>query len=154
NINFATIKLAPHLKDQLPAWLHMGVPPRTYNNICDACLQNNHKVKSIKDLKTISNRLTNTTDHHKQSNCACKHCKHDRNIGCSNLNKCATIASKIITSLKPKFNPTVISPKDNLMLTHHRKEKNKRAHRQRTGDIIFNPMLTKNTTLGDCFRTF
>ncbi|KAG1758456.1 hypothetical protein EDD22DRAFT_783911, partial [Suillus occidentalis] len=153
-MNFTPIKLAPHLKDQLPAWLHMGVPPRTYNKSRDTCLQNNHKIKSIKDLRSISNRLTNNTDHHKRSNCTCEHCKQDRYAGCINPNKCATIASKIIANLRPKFNPTITPPKDDLTLTHRRKEKNERAHRSRTGDITFDPTITENTTLGDCFRIF
>ncbi|KAH7918853.1 hypothetical protein BV22DRAFT_1023917 [Leucogyrophana mollusca] len=61
NLCFAPPKLLRALKSQLPAWLHLGAPPRTYNKIKDKCLQVTHKAKSIKDLLDISARASDTS---------------------------------------------------------------------------------------------
>ncbi|KAG1841800.1 hypothetical protein DFJ58DRAFT_641727, partial [Suillus subalutaceus] len=153
-MSFAPRKLSTHLKQQLPAWFHMGVPPRTYNKLRDTCLQNSHTAKSIKDLQTISKRLTNDPTHHTRSNCACDQCKIDRRDGCKNPHKCANTAANILTKLTPKLNPSHIPPDDNLTLTHQRKEKNERAVNQRNSDIMFDPSVTENLNLTECFRIF
>jgi ribonuclease HI len=162
NVSFAPIKLSKQLKKQLPAWYHLGAPPKTYHKQKDNCLQNNHKAQKIKHLIKISKRisLTNneTTDnnkkHYPRKNCACKYCKKDRNKGCENPHKCAITAKEILNKIAPKFNTKSKPKKDNLSLTHSRKEKNQQAHERRQGEIIFDPTITIRTTLGDCFRIF
>ncbi|KAG2046245.1 hypothetical protein BDR06DRAFT_840651, partial [Suillus hirtellus] len=86
--------------------------------------------------------------------CACKYCKKDRDKGCKNSHKCATIVKEILNKIAPKFNTKSKPKKDSLSLTHSRKEKNQQAHKQRQGEIIFDPTTMIQTTLGDCFRIF
>ncbi|KAG2087608.1 uncharacterized protein F5147DRAFT_588031 [Suillus discolor] len=38
HVSFAPLKISENLKDQLPAWLHMGAPPRTYHKTKNNCL--------------------------------------------------------------------------------------------------------------------
>ena len=71
-----------------------------------------------------------------------------------NTHKCASAAKKIINKLHPKFNPNASPRKDNLTLTHRRREKNTRAIVNRHGEIIFDPTVTAKTSLSECFRIF
>ncbi|KAG2346927.1 hypothetical protein BDR05DRAFT_842179, partial [Suillus weaverae] len=146
-----------NLKNQLPAWWHMGTAPRTYNKTKDKCLQEKHNLKNVKDLIKTSQRLnkTNTNEpHHKRKNCVCAPCKTDRRNGCKNPNKCATTAALILQKLAPKFNPNTTPIKDNLTLTHRRKEKNSRALANKRNETIFDPSITTKDTLAECFRIF
>jgi len=64
NISFAPMKMSKNLKSQLPAWFHLGTPPRTYHKSKNKCLQETHLANTIKDLITISSRITNRTHRH------------------------------------------------------------------------------------------
>ena len=46
-LSFAPLKLAGHLKLELPAWYHLGAPPRAYHKTRDECLQKNVMVTSF-----------------------------------------------------------------------------------------------------------
>ncbi|KAG2131746.1 hypothetical protein DEU56DRAFT_739775 [Suillus clintonianus] len=150
NVSFAPIKLSKNLKKQLPAWCHLGAPPKTYNKQRDTCLQNNHKAQKIKHLIKISKKISpnnneTTNDnkkHYPRRNCACKYCIKDRMKGCENPHKCATIAKEILNKINPKLNTKMKPKKDGLSLTHNRKEKNQQAHERRRGEIIFDPTIT------------
>ncbi|KAG1726451.1 hypothetical protein EDD22DRAFT_789484 [Suillus occidentalis] len=144
-ISFAPLKLAKELKTQLPAWWHLGAAPRTYNKTKNKCLQKTHSVNKIKDLIETSKRLdrpNGNEQHSQRKNCACPACKIDRRKGCLNPHKCAQIAKSILQKISPKFNPLVSPNKDNLTLTHRRKEKNQRAFTNRHNEIIFDPSIT------------
>ncbi|KAJ8587399.1 hypothetical protein M405DRAFT_703302, partial [Rhizopogon salebrosus TDB-379] len=155
NVSFAPLKLSRHLKEQLPAWFHLGAPPRTYNKTSSECLRTLHNSLSVKDLTMLSARTSNSsTHHHARCNCACDPCKRDRDLGCANPHRCATTAKKILDKLHPKFNTTSSPRKDDLTLTHRRKEKNSQAVANRRGDIIFDPTVTAKTSLSECFRIF
>ncbi|KAG1879326.1 hypothetical protein C8R48DRAFT_570982, partial [Suillus tomentosus] len=157
NLSFAPQKLSNNLKLQLPTWFHLGAPPKTYNKSKDKCLQMNHETNTIKDLLMTSKRIcTNTTTpkHSPRKNCTCQACKTDRNNGCLNPHKCATSANTILNKLSPKLNPLTESNKDDLTLTHHRKEKNNQTFITMKGEITFDPSLTIRTCLSDCFRIF
>jgi len=80
NLSFAPLKLPRHLKLELPAWYHLGAPPRTYHKSKDKCLQQTHKAHKIKNLIKMSDRLRHRdrTHHHPQRNCACQPCHIDR----------------------------------------------------------------------------
>jgi hypothetical protein len=130
NVSFAPIKLSQELKNQMPAWLHLGAPPKTYNKRRDKCLQTAHNIKSVKDLKRLAGRPTNINTHNTTATCPCDACIENRLAGCKNPNKCAQIAQRILDSLNPLFNPNTSPRKDNLTLTHRRKERTyKREHR-------------------------
>ncbi|KAG2140058.1 hypothetical protein DEU56DRAFT_720162, partial [Suillus clintonianus] len=154
NVSFAPIKLSTNLKQQLPAWHHLGAPPRTYHKINNTCLQTVHKTKSIKDLMKIANRNKTHPMHKPRSNCACSPCQQDRNEGCMNPQKCSTTANNILNKLHPKFNTETPQRQDNLTLTHRRKEKNSRARSSRQGEVIFDPSVTAKSSLAECFRIF
>ncbi|KAG2744899.1 hypothetical protein P692DRAFT_20742969, partial [Suillus brevipes Sb2] len=154
NVSFAPIKLSDSLKAQLPAWLHLGAPPKTYHKMKNKCLQSNHHVNSVKDLKETSNRLTNTDIHQTKALCACDECVENRLAGCKNPDKCARIAKQILDNLTPLFNPNTSPLKDNLTLTHRRLEKNSRLSTQRDGEILFDPSITTKNHISECFHIF
>jgi hypothetical protein len=118
NVSFAPIKLSQELKNQMPAWLHLGAPPKTYNKRRDKCLQMAHNIKSVKDLKRLTGRLTNINTHNTTATCPCNACIENQLAGCKDPNKCAQIAQRILDSLNPLFNPNTSSRKNNLTLTH------------------------------------
>jgi hypothetical protein len=88
NVSFAPLKLSGSLKDQMPAWYHLGAPLKPYHKTKNLCLQILHKVKSVKDLKTMSNRLTRAETHQPKPTCPCNYCLEDRLTGCKNPDKC------------------------------------------------------------------
>ncbi|KAF8833038.1 hypothetical protein BDN67DRAFT_917729, partial [Paxillus ammoniavirescens] len=92
--------------------------------------------------------------HHPRRDCECQNCEHDRKKGCGNLHHCATTARTILSRLAPKFNTYTRAPKDNLTLTHHRKEKNSRVIVNKGDEIVFDPSLTARSSLAECFRVF
>ncbi|KAH7917958.1 hypothetical protein BV22DRAFT_995068, partial [Leucogyrophana mollusca] len=92
--------------------------------------------------------------HYDRRNCACRPCKDDRAKGCKQPNKCTRTARTIVTSLTPKYNPLTTTNKDDLTLTHRRREKNAYAIAHRRGDITFDPTMTAKSSLTECFRIF
>jgi hypothetical protein len=75
--------------------------------------------------------MTNDRTHKAKAACTCDACSNDWLIGCKNPNKCAQTALTILNKLQPKFNPNTSPKKDDLTLTHRRKEKNSQARRAR-----------------------
>lgn len=126
----------------MPAWFHLGAPPKTYHKTKDRCLHSNHQIESVKDLKATMNKLTNTGIHQAITSCVCNECVEDRLAGCKNLDKCARTTKRILESLSPLFNPNTTPQKDDLTLTHQRLEKNTRIIAQRDGEILFDPSIT------------
>ena len=146
--------MAGHLKLELPAWYHLGAPPKAYHKLKDECLQRNHRTRKVKDLLKVSKRLRpETTTHHPRRNCACRPCRSDRSRSCKNPQKCAKAAKSLLESLAPLYNPISNPPNDGLTLTHHRLEKNKRAVVHCGDEVLFNPTVTAHS-LSDCFRIF
>lgn len=92
NVSFAPLKLSHQLKNQMPAWLHLGAPPKTYHKLRNECLQTTHKVKSVKNLKEAAERLTHRETHHTTAACLCNECLEDRLKGCKNPDMCARTA--------------------------------------------------------------
>ena len=152
---FAPLKLSRRLKLQLPAWFHMGAPPRTYHKSKDECLKHTHKITKVKNLMKLCKRLRPANqDHAPWHNCKCPNCTKDREDGCKNPHKCASTAEAIILKLSAKLNPTAPSQKDGLTLTHRRLEKNARADIANGDELTFNPSVTIRTNLSECFRIF
>ena len=155
NLTFAPLKLSKPLKRQLPAWFHLGAPPRTYHNSRDGCLKKTHKITKVKNLLKLCKRIRqNDPTHAPWRNCKCKDCEKDRSEGCQNPHKCASTAEAILIQLAQKYNPNDRPRKDDLTLTHRWKEKNARANVENGDELIFNPSVTTNTNLADCFRIF
>ena len=150
---FAPLKLSKHLKLQLPAWFHMGAPPRTYHKAKDECLKKVHKITKVKNLIKLCKRLRQeNSEHAPWHNCQCGSCTRDRGKGCKDPHKCASAAEAIIIKLSIKLNPTAPSQKDGLTLTHKRLEKNAKADIANGDEITFNPSVTTRSNLSDCFR--
>ncbi|KAG2037249.1 hypothetical protein BDR03DRAFT_864415 [Suillus americanus] len=154
NMSFAPIKLSQHLKKQLPAWLHLGAPPKTYLKSRDSYLQRTHAIRSVKDIMKLNYRPINNWNHRPKKDCACDPCIIDRLAGCKNPHRCIQSASAILTKITPKFSPLNTPPADNLTLTHCCIEKNTRAISQHQGDIVFDPSVTAKSSLTECFRIF
>ena len=155
DLAFAPMKLSKCLKLQLPAWFHMGAPPRTYHKSRDECLKRVHKISKVRNLVKFCKHLRReNTEHAPWHNCQCEDCKGDRAGGCKDPHKCASTAEAISTNLSLKFNLTAPSQKDGLTLTHRRLEKNARANVANGDELIFNPSVTTRTNLSDCFRIF
>ncbi|KAH7909427.1 hypothetical protein BJ138DRAFT_1010851, partial [Hygrophoropsis aurantiaca] len=150
----APIKLSSYLKKQMPAWAHLGVPPKTYHKTKDKCLKTTHNAKKITDLVNMSARLENQQTHRRSAYCDCEECKHDRSKGCIDPNKCATRANLIIGNMAPKFNIQNTPHNDNLTLTHRRKEKNNANRDKNKGEITFDPTVSSKNCLSECFRIF
>ena len=154
-LTFAPLKLSSSLKRHLPAWYHMGAPPKTYHKARDDCLKNTHKISKVKNLLKLCKRLRqNDSTHAPWHNCKCTSCEEDRLKGCKDPHKCASTAEAIIIQLAPKFNPTAPAQRDDLTLTHRRREKNAKANVENGDELIFNPTVTTRTNLADCFRIF
>ncbi|KAH7909129.1 hypothetical protein BJ138DRAFT_1011444, partial [Hygrophoropsis aurantiaca] len=157
-LSFAPIKMHETLKEKMPAWLHVGAQPQTYHWTKDECLRENHRVMKIADLIKITHRLDrqNTTinKHSPRTNCKCSDCKNDRTIKCKNPHKCAENAKHILERIAPKMSNKSIAPKDNLTLTHRRREKNEQAIEAGGGEMIFDPSVTSQGLLKECFRLF
>jgi len=64
------------------------------------------------------------------------------------------MAEAISLNLSTKFNPTALTLKDGLTLTHRRLEKNARANVARGDELTFNPSVMTRTNLYECFRVF
>ena len=153
-LTFAPMRLSKQLKLQLPAWFHLGAPPRAYNKLKDECLKTRHKVGKVKNLRSLTRRLRHGSPHQHLTNCPCEDCKKDRLKGCIDPHKCALKANTLLSGLALKFNPNVSRQHDNLTLTHHRLEKNARANIRGGDEITFNPTVTTRSSLADCFRVF
>ncbi|KAG1850503.1 hypothetical protein C8R48DRAFT_567296, partial [Suillus tomentosus] len=157
NIIFAPIKMSKNIKKQLPAWHNIGAPQNTYHKSKNKCLQETHNVQNIKNLIKCRKRLTRLSGdplHVPRKTCACSDCKRDKNKGCKNPHYCAQIANEILSKLAPKFNTKSKPKKDDLSLTHHRKEKNNQAHERRTGELLFDPSITIRSNVSEGFRIF
>ncbi|KAG2064710.1 hypothetical protein BDR04DRAFT_953896, partial [Suillus decipiens] len=142
----------------LPTWCHIGVPMKAYHKTKDKCLQNTHKSQAIKNMIKISKRLTdirnNSQRHLPCKDCTCQPCRKDRQARCINLHKCAANAREILSKIAPKYDTRTKPKKDELSLTHRRREKNTQAHQSRNREILFDPTTMIRTSLKDCFRIF
>ena len=50
NLSFAPRKLSKALKQQMPVWFHIRVPPKLYHKNKMKCLRTNHKAIYMRDL--------------------------------------------------------------------------------------------------------
>ena len=136
-------------------WYHLGAPPNLYRRSKPACLRQTHHATTIRDLRKASKRANNHTTRHKPTaDCTRRHCRADREPGYNNPHSCASLAHEITGSLDPKFDPSHKPPKDGPSLTHRRKEKKQRAIVENGDNVTFDPSITAQTSLDECFRLF
>jgi ribonuclease HI/exonuclease III len=157
--NLAAIRIAPHLRHQLPAWHHIASAPCSMNNEESRCLLSRHEVRTVADLIRISARIrtpnaTLNAPHTPEQYCICRECIYNRLEGCRNPHRCASEALKRLQKISPRLNP--LSPSNRhggLSLTKRRKAMNRTA--KKNGEaIIFDPSITSKEDLAECFRTF
>ena len=153
-LTFAPLRLSKQLKTQMPAWFHLGAPPKAYHKLKDKCLKLHHKIGKVKNLRSLAKRLRPGAPHQVDRDCPCTDCERDKTKGCENPHKCAVTAAALVVGLAQKLNPAVPRQTDGLSLTHRRLEKNARANPRRGDEIVFNPSVTTCTSVVDCFRIF
>ena len=153
-LTFAPLNISQALRKQMPAWQHLGVEKEIPQNPRSACLVKTHNSTKVKDLLKVADRLDNLLPagtHFPVLTCHCEECIEDRANGCENPQRCAIEAQNRLNKISLKLNPNRMSYRDNLSLTHRRKEKNATATIE-GGDITFDPSVTIKSDLADCFR--
>lgn len=113
-----------------------------------------HNSKQVKDLLRVADKLDNLLPagtHFPVLTCHCDKCTEDRANGCENPQQCTVEARNRLNKISLKLDPNRPAHNDNLSLTHRRKEKNTTAIIE-GGDVTFNPSVTINSDLADCFR--
>lgn len=153
-LTFAPLNISQSLREQLPAWQHLGVEREPPQNPRSLCLVLTHNSKQVKDLLRITNKLDNvhpTGTHFPVFSCHCDECTEDRAKGCENPQRCAIEAQKRLNKITPKLDPKRRTFQDNLSLTQRRKVKNATAVKD-GGDITFDPSVTAKADLAECYR--
>lgn len=153
-LTFAPLNISRPLREQLPAWQHLGVERDPPQNPRSLFLVLTHNSKRVKDLLQVTNKLENmhpTGTHFPVFSCHCKDCTEDRTNGCENPQRCAIKAQKRLDKITPKLNPKRQTYQDNLSLTQRRKVKNIAAIKE-GGDITFDPTVTAKSDLTECYR--
>lgn len=153
-LTFAPLNISRPLREQLPAWQHLGVERDPPQNPRSLCLVLTHNSKRVKDLLQVTNKLENmhpTGTHFPVFSCHCEDCTEDRTNGCENPQRCAIEAQKRLDKITPKLNPKRQTYQDNLSLTQRRKVKNIAAIKE-GGDITFDPTVTAKSDLTECYR--
>lgn len=147
-VNADAIRIPKHVKEQLPAWFHMGMAnklTRLHMRKTVKCLKNRHGVRVVGDLLRVARRteeLVQGRPHHYTWNCACADCREDRDVrGCTHPNKCTKEAQEILARLGDKWKPGKIPAPDNLSLTQRRHAQNTEA-RTEGHRILFDPSVT------------
>ena len=159
NLNIEALRIAPHLRTQLPAWYHIAAHPRPITGVAAKCLLRTHQAATVAHLMRISQRVREPNinpqkPHSPQTYCYCPDCSRDRENGCRNPHACATEALTRLEQILPKFNP--LSPghnHGNHSLTRRRKRRNQIA-KAINGEILFDPSITNKDDLSECFRIF
>ena len=155
-VNFAAIRMIPHLLVQLPAWYYLSTKHKPLNNLKVKCLLQNHNIAKVADLVRMSACLHHPAQHpmhQKNRNCRCQECTDDRSKGCENPHKCAAEALTRLSLIPPKHNPTIQDLLDGLSLTRSWKLQNESA-RQNNGELILNLTITCKESLAECFWIF
>lgn len=155
NVAFQPILLSNDLKRQLPIWFHIGATQKIKkltNTKQSKCLRINHGATLVRHIEDIAHR--NDAHHSDRINCACIHCKHDRNVlHCSNPHKCKTTAKQLLQCLLPKWDPAITPPTDNLNHILLQIDENQ-TNEQGNESKFFDPTIITEGQLSDGFRVF
>ena len=164
NTAFAPINISERLREQLPAWQHLGVEKTIPQNKQAKCLMKNHESAKVKDMMKISERLQGMYrggTHKPDYTCTCSDCDADKKEGCENPQRCALEAKKRLDKITAKLNPARPPNLDDLTRSRRRRERSPLRPQEDESDedddnpaITFNPSVTEKTQLSDCFRTF
>jgi ribonuclease HI len=157
NASLSAINPASRLKASLPIWHHVGADSshrRALRSKEGKCLLTKHRVSTVADVSHVASQTEHVLHTPGDNRCACPLCSLVREeTHCKHPAACATLAGSLRDSLGPKWHPDTLPPVDNLTLTRHRKEKNRRARLERKA-ITFNPSVTSGDALDEGFRIF
>jgi len=157
NTNLAAVKMSAHLCQDLPAWYHIDNQLASISSRAAKCLLTKHQVTTVADLVKMSVCVRNPhppEDHRPNPFCPCRDCTTDQEKGCYNPHNCATEALTRLERISPRLSPLgPENPQDLLSLTPMRKATNTQA-RLVNNVITFDPTLTCNTNLAECFCVF
>jgi hypothetical protein len=157
NTNLATVKLSAHFCSELPAWYHLNNKPGTIKGQAAKCLLEKHSMKTVTNLVKMSAHIRtqhNTDPYRPFSYCRCQDCVEDREKGCYHPHECTTEALACLNKISPRLNPLgPQNPWDLLSLMLRCKATNLQA-KQTNGAITFDPSLTCNDSLSECFQVF
>jgi len=157
NTNLAAVKMSARLRRDLPAWYHIDDQLASISSRAAKCLLTKHQVTTAADLVKMLVRIRNPhppEDHRPNPFCPCRDCTTDQEKGCYNPHNCATEALIRLERISPRLSPLgPENPQDLLSLTPTCKATNTQA--RLVNDVItFDPTLTCNTDLAECFRVF
>ena len=164
NAAFAPINLSRNLREQLPAWQHMGVEKTIPQNKQARCLSKNHKSVKVKDMLKIAERLQGTYrggTHKPDFTCTCTDCLSDKNNGCENPQRCALEARKRLDKITAKLNPERPLNQDRLTRSAQHDERtpppqddSEDEDDEENPAITFDPSVTERAGISECFRIF
>jgi ribonuclease HI len=132
---------------KMPAWAHghtrKGFIPN-FQTKPSRCLRHNHGIRTVADLLAISTRGISEEeergDHDRDnSQCECIECTSDRGSGCINPNQCIWEAKRVLSNLKPEWDPTRIPQQD------------RPTHQSQDSGTVFRPP-EESTGLENAFR--
>src|ERR1700683_4446050 len=160
NISLSALTIPDHIKDELPAWYHIGAvnnPWGFLNSRVPKCLKSTHLIRTTGDLVRTSNRIRtlNPHDFHQDiPNCPCNPCTQDRELSCPDPNQCCHTAREILTCIKPNWNPLSNNRNtDGLSLTPRWKKANEDTQ-TKGSQQVFNPSVRNEGDLETYFRVF
>jgi hypothetical protein len=84
-VAFAPINISQELREQLPAWQHLGVEKQIPQNPRSGCLAKNHESRRVKNMIRIMDRLQGEYReglHFPVFSCHCNDCTEDQRKGC------------------------------------------------------------------------
>ncbi|KZP11170.1 hypothetical protein FIBSPDRAFT_707547, partial [Athelia psychrophila] len=150
---------AENAKMALPAWYHIGTedhPTGLHRRQTSECLKTTHNLRLISDVMNTTRRLRDNSPNHThrvRSNCACRYCKEDKILGCTNPHACCEAAQGILTRLKPKWHPLNNPQQDDLTLTNSRLKINETAMSEE-GFVTFDPSIKRDEDISHIVRAF
>lgn len=165
NTTFAPINLSRHIREQMPAWQHIGVEKTIPQNKQTRCLAKNHRLIKVKDMLRIAERLQGTYrggTHKPDFTCTCNDCQTDKDNGCENPQRCALEARKRLDRITAKLNLERPPNQDHLTRSaqHERRtpqpqeDDDEEDEEEENPTITFDPSITERTGISECFRTF
>jgi Reverse transcriptase (RNA-dependent DNA polymerase) len=122
-LQFAPLKMSLNLKNQLPAWYHIGNVKNIPQNPNSKCLIETHNTLHIKDLLKVTEQLHNLRYggiHLPVYSCPCDECETDHENGCENPEMCNGGTPKTRKD-RPKIYPPP-KPSTRQPLPHKKKE--------------------------------
>jgi hypothetical protein len=154
NLRWEAISVEPEVARQLPIWFHLGASDnikKLNNHLYANCLRDNHKVRSVGELETLTRRQDPL--HRKHKECPCHHCALDRTILCKKPFKCQQLAKDLLTCILPKWNPETSTTPYSLHISPEQIPSNRETDKSKA-PIMFDPTFPSPKSIDEGFRVF